>query len=140
MKIKLRDMTKEQYKKWSEAKCAETKCCYCLFQPVYCDEDKDLCWVNHKEIQTSEFLDQEIEIEDKPILTEEEREYLSAVIKPFRDKVEYIGKIPVEAIKKAEFIQIGYNGEWFSLPCFEPGEYYKNMEFYKKYSLEELGL
>ena len=140
MKIKLRDMTQEQYKKWSEAKCAETKCCYCLFQSVYCDEDKDLCWVNHKEIQTSEFLDQEIEVEGE-ILTESEREYLSAVIKPFRDVITYIVKSEVESVlgNNYNFITIKMRGgDSIILPMFPTGKYYKNMEAYKDYTLKEL--
>ena len=36
----------------------------------------------------------------KPILTKEEREYLSMVIKPFRDEIEYIHKFTYPNSKK----------------------------------------
>ncbi len=142
MKIKLRDLTYEQYREWNEKNnCSIKKCRECPFDKVYCEasEASEICWVKNKDLYSETFLNQEIEVEGE-ILTESEREYLSTVIKPFRNSVGYIAKIPIKEIKKAEFIQIGYNGEWFSLPPFEPGEYYENMELYKKYTLEELGL
>lgn len=142
MKIKLRDMTQEQYKKWSEAKCAETKCCYCLFQSVYCDEDKDLCWVNHKEIQTSEFLDQEIEVEGEGeggILTEEEKEYLANIIKPFRNEVEYIEKYNYSNNPQYLRIKMIDNTSIF-IPLSKIKKYYKNIEVKREYTLEELGI
>ena len=81
------------------------------------------------------------------ILDEEEKKYLNAVIKPFRDRVEYI--------KKTEAYNVGYGcGEkisielrdkdgirdYLSLPWFAKGSMYKNMELGKEYNLEELGL
>ena len=141
MKIKLKDLTYEQYREWQNENCynPNTNCEKCIFYNVSCDSYLNSCWINHKELYSETFLNQEVEFEE-PFLTDEERDYLSVVIKPFRNSVGYIAKIPIEEIKKAEFIQIGYNGEWFSLPPFEPGEYYENMELYKKYTLEELGL
>ena len=138
MKIKLRDLSEEQYKEWTEKKC-KGYCYKCIFNNVRCDSYLNCCWVYNKDMFSDKFLNQEVEIADK-ILTDKEREYLINTIKPFRNSVGYIAKIPIKEIKKAEFIQIGYNGEWFSLPPFEPGEYYENMELYKKYTLEELGL
>ena len=44
----------------------------------------------------------------EPILDDEEKEYLSAVIKPFRKDVEYIVKLPkFEWIQEAIYIYIG---------------------------------
>ena len=43
------------------------------------------------------------EIIKKPILTDEEKEYLSGVIKPFRDRVEFIVK---RSIPKYDYIEI----------------------------------
>lgn len=75
----------------------------------------------------------------KPILTEEEKEYLSYVIKPFRDSVEYI--IKNSAYCPVEWIIIKYkDGQATSLPQFEKGTMYKGMELVKEYTLEELGL
>ena len=141
MRIKLKDLTEEQYKKWKLQNCCVGAICEeCIFSFANCICENNKCWIKNKDLFTDKFLEQEIEVEVEPILTEKEREYLNAVIKPFRNSAGYIAKIPIKEIKKAEFIQIGYNGEWFSLPPFEPGEYYENMELYKKYTLEELDL
>lgn len=71
------------------------------------------------------------------ILDKQEKEYLSAVIKPFRDKVKYIEK---NTYYEKEFIEICVNGERIGLPCFKENTMYKGMEKYKEYTLEELGL
>ena len=71
------------------------------------------------------------------ILDEAEREYLSAVIKPFRDKVEYITKKP---LVYKEYIYIHIYADNIMLPRFKTGAMYKGMEKNKNYSLEELGL
>lgn len=83
----------------------------------------------------------------EPVLDEKEKEYLSAVIKPFRNKVEYIKKIDMYlgCNKYVEYIfgEIGNKDDAiyaFSLPYFPKGSMYKGMETDKKYKLEELGL
>ena len=79
------------------------------------------------------------EIIKKPILDDIERKYLSNVIKPFRDSVEYI--IKNNAFSPVEWITIKYkDGGATSLPLFEKFTMYKGMEANKQYSLEELGL
>ena len=75
-------------------------------------------------------------IVEKEILDEEEKEYLSAVIRPFKDRVDYIEK--VENI--LEYIAIDLNNERLSFPFFDKGTMYKGMELNKKYTLKELGL
>ena len=74
------------------------------------------------------------------ILTDKEKNYLGAVIKPFRDRVNYIDKkgdsyyyieIELTSIKDIDFID---------LPYFEKDAMYKGMELKKQYTLEELGL
>ena len=81
------------------------------------------------------------------ILDEEEKKYLSAVIKPFRDQVIDIKKIDMYlgCNKYDEYIlgELGNKDDvvdTFSLPCFPKGSMYKGMETNKKYTLEELGL
>ena len=77
-------------------------------------------------------------IVEKEILDEEEKEYLSNVIKPFRDKVEYIVK---KIFENEEYIKIVIkNDGCLSFPNFKKGTMYKGMEIEKKYTLEELGL
>ena len=81
----------------------------------------------------------------KVILTDEEKEYLSNMIRPWRDKVKSVTKYwGLEECVKIEFIQICYvqNGinYYMSLPNFEKESMYKGMELERDYSLEELGL
>ena len=80
----------------------------------------------------------------KPILDDKEKEYLSALIKPFRDKVISIANYYEESIDN-NFIEIEVKNycnenQYVSLPYFKKGTMYKGMEEYKKYTLEELGL
>ena len=63
--------------------------------------------------------------------------YLSAVIKPFREKIECINKIN---LREEEYLKICLKGETISFPFFREGTMYKGMEVNKRYTLEELGL
>lgn len=72
------------------------------------------------------------------ILTDKEKEYLSAVIKPFRDEVIGIEKESCRINK--EFIRIHLNLDTADLPYFEKDTMYKGMKTDRNYTLEELGL
>ena len=77
----------------------------------------------------------------KPILTEKEKEYLSAVIKPFKNKVNYIVK--QQGLKdklSVEFIIIYVDDEKLILPSYDKGTLYKDMKLMEKYTVEDLGL
>ena len=83
---------------------------------------------------------QVIEKEDKrEILDEVEKEYLRAVIKPFRKKINYISKNRLE-YNKFEFISIELRGDSMTFPNFKKNTMYKGMMPGKEYTLEELGL
>ena len=75
----------------------------------------------------------------EPILDDAERRYLSAVIRPFRDKVLYIAKRSIMDRRK-EHIYIDLTEDVITLPCFMKGTMYKGMKAGKEYTLEELGL
>ena len=78
-----------------------------------------------------------LEEEYKPtILTEKEKAYLSAVIKPFRERIECVKKI----VFKRAFIKIFLEDEAVALPYFEKDIMYTGMEEGREYTLEELGL
>lgn len=78
-----------------------------------------------------------LEEEYKPAtLTDKEEAYLSAVIKPFRERVECVRKMGF----KKEFLKIYLKNETISFPFFTKGTMYKGMETDKAYTLEELGL
>ena len=85
----------------------------------------------------------------KEILTKEEKEYLEAVIRPFRDRICYVLKRTHNdneyTSNLSQFIHIEYEDlfEAFGslrLPDFKKDTMYKGMELDKEYTLEELGL
>lgn len=77
-------------------------------------------------------------IVEKEILDEKEKEYLSVVIRPFKDRI--IGITKKEYYGSDCYINIDLNNETISLPYFEKGTMYKGMEADKEYTLKELGL
>lgn len=77
---------------------------------------------------------------NEDILSDKEKEYLSVVVKPFRNEVEFIMKDCTDDDKK-EYIEIAIKDEVSILfPYFKKSTMYVNMERCKKYTLEELGL
>ena len=80
----------------------------------------------------------------KPILNDAEKEYLGNIIKPFRDRIIWIGKsvyIPGEYIEiYLRHYDDGCSSYSIILPYFKKGTMYKGMELDKEYTLEELGL
>ena len=75
----------------------------------------------------------------KPILDNIEKNYLSNIIKPFRDRIDYIAKINLSNGREYIFIKLK-NYEIISLPFFTAGTMYKGMENDKDYTLKDLGL
>lgn len=74
-----------------------------------------------------------------PILDDVEKEYLSAVIKPFRKRVLSICKM--DGACNEEYILISTkDNDYASLPYFPRDTMYKGMKSMKNYTLEELGL
>ena len=68
------------------------------------------------------------------VLDEKEKEYLSNIVKPFRDKVKYICKLGAGD----EYISISLDTETIDFPYFKRNTMYKGMENRKNYTLEEL--
>ena len=76
----------------------------------------------------------------EPILNDTEKEYLAAVIRPFRDKVDTISKFQTRD-DSSQYIYIGMKDRrWSNLPTFPKGTMYKGMIEGMHYSLKELGL
>ena len=67
-KVKLRDLTEEQYQKWILKNCDnyDDKCEGCPFQKVYCDRNPNIddWWIRNKDLYSNKFLDQEVEIDE----------------------------------------------------------------------------
>lgn len=92
---------------------------------------------------TDDILDWMARPYKEPILDEAEKEYLSEVIKPFRDKVKFI-KLPsydcLNLIYTCIRMYDKFGGEIVRLPNFKIGTMYKGMGIGREYTLEELGL
>ena len=107
--------------------CGLCRCQDCLF------DDCKSCPDGRKE-----WLNQEVEI-----LDEKEKEYLSAVIGPWRHQVECIRKF--ESYDGMEMISIVTESSdnsktYVDFPPFTESTMYQGMEANKEYTLEELGL
>ena len=76
----------------------------------------------------------------KSILTEKEKEYLSYVIRPFRNRIKYICKNNNED-GDTEFLDVQLDGnDFMAFPNFKKGTMYKGMKVSKSYTPGELGL
>lgn len=69
VKVKLRDMTPDQWKKWERETCLAKRmvCSKCPFRRINCGENifsKTTSWIMNKDILSDKFLDQEVEIEE----------------------------------------------------------------------------
>lgn len=94
--------------------------------------------VNYLKKQLKQLKEENKKEKNKPILDDVEKEYLSAVIKPFKGKVKYIRKYDCPI---GEFIEIGISNDVaITFPNFKKGTMYKGMKVNKEYTLKELGL
>ena len=76
----------------------------------------------------------------KPVLDDVEKEYLSTVIKPFRNRIKHFYKYPCANGDCEAIAAITKECDYLDFPRFKKGSMYKGMELSRKYSLEELGL
>lgn len=81
----------------------------------------------------------------EPILTEEEKKYLSNVIKPFKNKVLSISKHEYLRVTEGVgyikiYIKDDLNDDCINLPNFTAGTMYEGMELGVDYIPEELGI
>lgn len=143
IKKKIRDITKEEFEIWKNYNCKtyDLHCTGCPFRASECGfVGLRFPWYESKEMFSDKFLDQEINIAVPDILDDVEKRYLSAVIRPFRKRVDSIMKISDPLGYDKEYIFIKLDEDSFSLPYFKTGTMYQGMELEKVYTLEELGL
>lgn len=143
IKKKIRDITKEEFEIWKNYNCKtyDLHCTGCPFRASECGfVGLRFPWYESKEMFSDKFLDQEINITVPDILDDVEKRYLSAVIRPFRKRVDSIIKISDPLSYDKEYIFIKLDEDSFSLPYFKTGTMYQGMELEKVYTLEELGL
>ena len=113
---------------------------------IYLYEDnEDICFSDACVVKNLDIADLNYgtwELYKEPILTKEEKEYLSNVIKPFKNRVGYIIKYTNLCALNEEYIQIcvkSYDNELdedINLPIFVEGSMYKNMKKVHRYSLD----
>jgi len=139
MKKKIRDLTSEEYREWERKNCSRIVCLVCPFNYVNCNKK----WVNHKDMYSNKFLDQEVDIPSPHILDKQEHDYLRAVCKPY--KVKYIRKY--ETGVGNQYIGIVVKSSIYCglpakllMPYFTKDTMYKGMEVDKDYTIEELEL
>ena len=98
----------------------------CSFTPIF----QDIKWADNEPTYIEGIINPQI-------LDDVEKRYLKGVIRPFRDRVQYIKKIDSAC---EEYIHIQLNRDWTILPHFRTGTMYKGMKPDHAYTLEELGL
>ena len=143
IKKKIRDITEEEFEIWKNYNCKtyDLHCTGCPFRASECGfVGLRFPWYESKEMFSDKFLNQEINITVPDILDDVEKRYLSAVIRPFRKRVDYIMKISDPLGYEKEYIFIKLDEDSFSLPYFTAGTMYQGMELERAYALEELGL
>lgn len=99
----------------------------------------------HGQTYIDDILDWMAQPYKEQILDNAEKAYLSAVIKPFRNRFGSIAKYNNSSWgMDDEFIRITVRGEhgteFIKLPWFKTNAMYQGMELGKEYTLEELGL
>ncbi len=113
-----------------------------LYAEMICEEElKELNIIKIDRPVEYETVYERAEEEKKEILDETEKEYLKAVIKPFKKRLKGISKIesPIFPAER-EFLQIQLNNDEIILPYFEKGTMYKGMKTNVSYTLKELEL
>lgn len=110
-----------------------------MFDKIKNNCDSDIC-SSYGQTYADAILDWMAQPYKEPILDKVEREYLKAVIRPFRNKIDTISKFQTWD-DSSQYIYIGMKDRrWSNLPCFPKGTMYKGMKAGKHYTLKELGL
>lgn len=102
------------------------------------NEDTDIIKVERP--TRYETVYERVEEDKKEILDKTEREYLKAVIKPFKNKIKSICKVQITLDNKEHLVIYLQNNDNMRFPTFEKGAMYKKMEPNEEYTLKELGL
>lgn len=105
--------------------------CVCKFAPIFQSirfDDKEPVSLEH--------------IVHPQILDDAKRRYLRAVIRPFRNRVEYIVKSSSWCNRDCCYVKVGFRdlSDDMKFPLLREDDMYKDMELDRNYSLEELGL
>lgn len=119
-----------------------------------CEKDRDNYYFGHNyetlteaklAISNFENLIRKWNAEHREILDGAEKKYLSAVIKPFKNRIVFIKKKEVTSDNAYIYIRIRSEFEYeryavLEFPVFKKEQMYKEMEIDREYTLKELGL
>lgn len=153
-KVSLRDLTFEQYEEWADKQCGRY-CDTCLFKKVICSSKSNNCWIFNKELYSNDFLDQELRIEEGPLLNEE-KDFIKNFIKEYiKAKCENYRNYSVQLIKRRGlrllWVYKKYETTYLRSPIveyYETKEYFisasidkfNQLEMGRDYTMEELGI
>ena len=139
MKLKLGDLLTSKYgDKWIMAK---SQIIDCGSDIPYVDESKSEKFLKEFNIVKVERpIKYKTIFEKKEILDETEKEYLKAVIKPFKNKIGTVCKVQTSSGDKEYLIIRLKNKDYMTFPTFEKGTMYKGMKTNVSYTLKELEL
>ena len=76
----------------------------------------------------------------EPVLDKKEKEYLSYVLRPFKDEIIHIYKSPSVYEGYEEITVVMTCCKYLAFPAYEKNTMYKGMLPNKKYTLDDLGL
>ena len=144
MKIVFNNLTNQKFKEMKDYICKKQKNCKrCIFNGTHCGlYANDIA--AYRKMLDKEILNKEFKIKDEILLNDKEKEYLKAVIKPFRNRVIYIEKINVISFQYIKIVVEALSENSFCdiicLPKFKTGTQYKFLKLDIQYKLEDLGL
>lgn len=144
MKIVFNNLNDKKFKEMKDYICKKQKNCKrCIFNGTHCGLYANDIAAYRKTLD-DEILNKEFKIKDEILLNDKEKEYLKAVIKPFRNRVIYIEKINVISFQYIKIVVEALSENSFCdiicLPKFKTGTQYKFLKLDIQYKLEDLGL
>lgn len=81
---------------------------------------------------------------NEDILDKEEKQYLESILKPYKDRVDFVIKQGIGDYYERIVINVSVKNKsyknYIALPYFDKGTMYKGIEIDKKYTVNELGL
>lgn len=106
---------------------------------LYCDNDFDIMTVYEEVYNLDEIKNTNRAIwRRQSLLDSVEKEYLEFVLRPFKDKIEYI--VMTKDLNGNTYLYIALENDSMQFPSFEKGTMYKGLGVDKRYTVKELGL
>ena len=138
----------EAFKLLNEGKKVRRKNTWAVVKYIQLDKNKNIVNESGKEVLfTIDFDDiknDHWEEYNEDILDEKEKPYLESILKPYKDRVDFVIKQGIGDYYERIIICVSVKNKSFknyiAFPYFNKGTMYKGMEIDKKYTVNELGL